>query len=181
MFYKESQIGRSVRNSENVLLFKRKLFESIQRLAEKADASTLVNRDIRQEVAFLAKDGITVGQAQKVINVYMKYYSILREKLNLIKELDCPVDSGMIRLVWSNLTDKDKLALQRMLNPKRLSIPLSVLFSEMARLNNMDFRLYTFIQDVTERIGNGIRILPDLEVYDKRRIEKFLSCENEEE
>ena len=43
----------------------------------------------------------------------------------------------------------------------------------------MDFVVYEFLQEQLEKIGNGIRLKPDIETHDRKRIEGFLSCARE--
>ncbi len=102
-FDKESQLGRSFRKTGGrPNNFNKELFESIKRLRIKIDNGTLKNKDIRQEIEQLAdRTGATIGQAQKVINVYLKYYCILiDDKKELIKELDCPLDRTHLKGRW---------------------------------------------------------------------------------
>ena len=98
-FYNESQMGRSLRSNNK--LVKKVLFETIMGLLKKVDNNTLRNHDIREGIKYVAqKADVSVGQSQKVINVYLKYYCILHGDEHLIKELDCPLGSIIkIRLV----------------------------------------------------------------------------------
>jgi hypothetical protein len=181
MFYKESQVSRSMRKSDNPSRanFNKQLFDSIQRLTRKVDDNTLTNGSIREEIKNLSSEtNTTIGQAQKVINVYMKYYCIIEEKQALLKELDCPVDSGIVRTIWENLSTEDKDELETLYKPLRQAgIPLRfIYFQELTPLNKMDFTTYEYLQMQLERMGNGIRLHPDIEVYDKARISKFLEA-----
>jgi len=46
-----------------------------------------------QLIDYHKKTGLAVGLCQKVINVYLKYYCILKNKRKLLEELDCPLGS----------------------------------------------------------------------------------------
>jgi len=100
-FYKETQVNRSIHSSKrdgkeiDVDIYKKLLLESIRRLRKLVDDSSIKNSNIRKEVKELAeKTGVSIGQAQKVINVYLKFYCLLKDcPLEVIKELDCPLDS----------------------------------------------------------------------------------------
>jgi len=149
MFYKESQVARSLRKKDKE--FNNALFISINKLRGKADNNTLKNEDIRNEIAKLSeKTGASIGQSQKVVNVYLKYYCILINKPEeIIRELDCPLDSGIISKFGKG-------------------------YEKMIRLRDMDFNRYVEFQNRLEQEGNGIRLKPDIETYDERRIKKFL-------
>lgn len=149
MFYKESQIGRSV--GKNNIKFKRKLFDTIIKLIVKADNLKLENKHIRNAIKNLSEEtDVSIGQAQKVINVYLKYYCILTDKPSyIIKELDCPLDSKIM-----SGFDKNK--------PKNY------------RLKNFkNFNDYVSWQNYLEFKGNGIRLKADIIAYDKERINSF--------
>jgi hypothetical protein len=153
MFSKESQVGRSLKGKSKKFkqAFNRVLFNAIGKLRKKVDRGTLKNEDIRREIKELAKKtGTSVGQSQKAINVYLKYYCILTNKpIEIIRELDCPIDRAIISKFGKG---KEK----------------------MIRLKNMDFKSYLELQNRLEKEGNGIRLKPDIEIYDKKRIKEFL-------
>lgn len=100
-FYKESQVGRSVSSSKkdgkdiDSHVFKSKLRKSVEKLRNLADEGALRNADIRAEIKRLSGEtGVSIGQSQKVINVYLKFYCLLLKKpIELLSELDCPLDS----------------------------------------------------------------------------------------
>jgi len=152
--------------------FKKKLLDSILRLTKEADGNTLINNKIREEIRGLAVNHVSTGQAQKVINVYMKYYCILREKTGLLRELDCPIDSGIAKVIWETLTPEDKKELSKLLPS---ALPFGYAYSFFSKLININYPLYEFFQKCLEKMGSGIRIKPDIEVYDRRRIQDFLS------
>jgi len=100
-FYKETQLGRSISSSNKDFKkvinkeFKRDLLNSVIKLRNLVDKGTIRNLDIRDEIKSLSeKTGVSIGQSQKVINVYLKFYCLFLDKpLEIIKELDCPLDS----------------------------------------------------------------------------------------
>jgi histone H3/H4 len=150
--FQRIQVDRSLKgkSKEFKQAFKRALFSAINRLRKKADRKTLKNEDIRKEIKELArKTGASVGQSQKGINVYLKYYCILTNKpKKIIRELDCPLDSTIISKFGKG--------------------------QEKIRLKDMRFTSYMKFQNRLEKEGNGIRLKPDIEIYDKKRIKKFL-------
>lgn len=156
MFYKETQLARSIRNisKQEKLEFKKELFKAILELADRVDKSTLKNNHVREKIKNLSDNTSgTIGQAQKVINVYLKYYSILTGKKNeLLRELDCPLDSKVMSRY------------ERQLGLKRMS------------LKNMDdMHTYETWQNGLKKTGRGLRISPDLQTYDPERIREYLT------
>jgi len=153
MFYKEAQLDRSLRVDNQEL--KKQVFNSCIELANKSDNGTLRNADIRNKIAEISKSAnASIGQTQKIINVYLKYYCILtRKPLEIIKELDCPLDSQIMSKYKTQYLTKTSLR-------------------GMTEIN-----LYVAWQKRLEIIGNGIRLSPDIRTYDARRIERFLESE----
>lgn len=95
-FNKGSQLDRSFGKNitrKNKEIFRKKLVNSTLYLMKLIDKNKLRNKDIRKKIYGLARiGGVSVGQAQKVINVSLKVYCFLKNK-KLLKELDCPLDS----------------------------------------------------------------------------------------
>ena len=99
--YKETQVNRSIHSSKrdgkniDVDKYKKLLLDAIRRLRKLVDNCSLRNSEIRREIFDLSeKTGASIGQTQKVINVYLKFYCLLKDcPLNIIRELDCPLDS----------------------------------------------------------------------------------------
>lgn len=151
MFYKETQLGRSIR--KNNLEFKKKLFDAALELADKADNGTLRNEDIRKKImAISSTTGVSIGQAQKVINVFLKYYCILTQKPDaIIEELDCPLDSQ----IMSKFKTK---------GIKRTSL------RKMNKIKD-----YIAWQNHLKKTGQGIRLRPDIQAYDRERIRLFFT------
>lgn len=100
-FIKETQIPRSIQSSKSdgkkidIKKFNKELLHSIKELRKLVDSEQIKNHHIRNEIEQLSKKtNVSIGQAQKVINVYLKFYClIIGGTLETIKELDCPLDS----------------------------------------------------------------------------------------
>jgi len=101
ILYKETQIDRSISslNTKQLKKFRKELSTSIKRLKRLVDNKKIKNTDIRWEISNLSKrTGVTIGQSQKVINVYLKFYClILNKPQKIIEELDCPLDSVIMK------------------------------------------------------------------------------------
>ena len=153
IFYKEDQLGRSLR--ENNKKFKIELSNSILELAKLSDENRLKNKDIRTKIKEVSKkSGVSIGQAQKTINVYLKYYCILTKKpIETIEELDCPLDSMIMSKFKSKILNLKKVSLKKM----------------------NDFNTYVAWQNRLEQAGNGLRLGVDIETYDKERLKQFFS------
>jgi len=151
MFYKEAQLGRSIGRKN--IKFKKELYKGISRLLKKLDNHSLTNQHIRNEIKRISKSShVTIGQAQKAINVYLKYYCILTSKSQkVIKELDCPLDSSIMKTFKTKSLKKQHLK------------------------NMKDFNEYEKWQKHLYEKGSGIRLQPDIKTYDKKRIKKFLT------
>jgi len=102
-FNKGSQLDRSFKRSnlgnEQKIEFRRELVKSCKKLIKRIDNGTLKNMHIRNEIARLKNIDINIsyGHAQKVVNVCLKQYCFLTNKSDLIKELDCPLDSTTMK------------------------------------------------------------------------------------
>jgi hypothetical protein len=117
-------------------------------LIEKVDSNRLKNKDIRDAIIKLSIQsgfGKNIGAAQKVINVYLKYYCVVAGKDdNLLKELDCPIDSWVRQFYkLHNLNLKDM---------------------EMEDYEKMQRTL----QDKCD-----MRFLADIDPYDKRKVKEW--------
>ena len=151
-FNKASQLDRSFSNSilsdTKKVEFRKKLLEYCLLLMEKIDSETLINSDIREKIRELAKidNNISFGQAQKVINVTLKQYCFILNKENLLKELDCPLDSTTMKGYKIN-------------------------HKKMIDVNEDDYLEY---QDIFNKEFNGFKILKDRS-YDEKRIHNFLN------
>ena len=65
------------------------------RLIPKIDSNSIASSDIRNAIKELSeKSGVSIGAAQKPINVYLKFYCAIQNKREeILRELDCPIDS----------------------------------------------------------------------------------------
>ena len=100
---KETQILRSISSSfpdaneksRVIKKFKTEILNPIRKLRKFIDNETIKNSQIREEIEHLSKKTeVSIGQSQKVINVYLKLYSLILDKPEkVIGELDCPLDS----------------------------------------------------------------------------------------
>lgn len=74
--------------------FKQAIEVAVNKLTDSVDRNKIKNRDIRKQIMLVCKKtGASVGQAQKVINTYLKFYCFISDKRKALKELDCPLDS----------------------------------------------------------------------------------------
>ena len=151
-FNKASQLDRSFSKTklsvQKKYEFRKTLLNYGIELMEKADKGTLKNKDIREKIKALSlidEKNISYGQAQKVINVSLKQYCFILGKENLIKELDCPLDTTTMK--------------GYKINHKR-----------MIDVTEADYIQY---QQIFEEENNGIRILKDSK-YDDMRINEFI-------
>lgn len=147
IFEKETQLGRSFGKSNRPENFNTELFNIMKHLRILVDNETIKNGDIRTAIKTLKeRTGASIGQSQKVINVYLKFYSLISNKNeNVLKELDCPLDSTIFR-------------------------ELGVKQNNMRNLN--EFSKYEKLQAECEKRA-GIKILFDAK-YGKKRLERFL-------
>jgi len=151
-YNKASQLDRSFSktklSSQKKYEFRKTLIKYCIELMENADKGTLKNKDIRDRIKALScidSKNISYGQAQKVINVSLKQYCFILGKENLIKELDCPLDTTTMKGY--------KIAHKRMID-----------------VTEADYIQY---QQIFEEENNGIRILKDSK-YDDMRINEFI-------
>jgi len=153
-FNKASQLDRSFSNTKlsdhKKVEFREKLLEYCILLMEKIDNETLVNNDVREKIRELAKidNNISFGQAQKVINVTLKQYCFIVNKGNLLKELDCPLDSTTMK-------------------------GYKIKHKKMIDVNEDDYLEY---QNIFNEEFDGLKILKDSK-YDEIRIHNFLNLQ----
>jgi len=152
-FHQGTQLDRSFSRTKlsqkNKREFRKRLLEYCIFLMKKVDNETLKNSDIRRKIRELTKidtNNISFGQAQKVINVTLKQYCFVMNKENLLKELDCPLDTTTMKGYRIN-------------------------HKKMIDVNEKDYLEY---QDFYYKEFGGIRILKDCS-YDEIRIRNFLN------
>ena len=101
-FNKASQLdrsfGKSLTRSEKRTL-RNVLIETCLDLMSMVDTDTFTKSALRNRIGMLMtiNENISYGQAQKVVNVVLKQYCFILGKVNLYKELDCPLDSTTMR------------------------------------------------------------------------------------
>jgi len=151
-YNKASQLDRSFSKTkltkEKKKLFRKKLIENCIFLMKSIDDGSLTNKLIREKIKELKNidDNISFGQAQKVINVSLKQYCFITMKENLLKELDCPLDSTTMK-------------------------SYGIMNKNMIKVTEKDYLKY---QDIFKEEFNGNRILKDC-IYDENRINNFLT------
>jgi len=87
-------------NEEDRKKFKKQVFAKLENLTQKIDNETLTEYDIRNAIRELSEEfNISFGQAQKPINVILKYHFFLTRDNNspVKKKLDCPLDSIILK------------------------------------------------------------------------------------
>ena len=85
---------------EEIKKFKQKVFEEIETLTNLMNNGNLLEENILKSIKRLSEEfGISFGQAQKPINVILKYHFLLTREENdpQKKELHCPIDSKNLR------------------------------------------------------------------------------------
>ena len=138
-----TQIYRRTIPKEKKEKYQQNLKKIIIDLIIKIDSGTLKNEDIRGKIKKLAEIAdVSIGAAQKTINVYLKFYCIVSNKSDdILKELDCPIDSK----VQKN-------------NPlKRIS------------LKDINFDNYVNMQNILEK-KYDLSIIADFEAYDESKV-----------
>mgnify|MGYP001614127137 FL=1 len=115
----------------------------IKNLINKIDGNSLTNEEVRKAIKELSeKSDVSIGASQKAINVYLKFYCILANKSDeIIKELDCPIDSFVIK--------ENKLS--------------------KVSLKNMNIKNYEEMQN-TLKEKYGTRLLADIEAWDDKKV-----------
>ncbi len=122
--------------------FKIKLEKTITKLRKQVNLGSIKNGDIRRAIKELSSaTGYSVGASQKPINVYLKFYAVLSSRKNILRELDCPIDSYVIK--------KNGL--------KRIS------------LKKLNFEDYEEMQNTLYKKYNGTRILADILSWDIKK------------
>ena len=127
--------------------YKSNLKKIIGKLIDKIDNNAITNTDIRNSITELKENcGISIGASQKAINVYLKYYCIVANKENeILKELDCPIDSSIITFLRKHNE-----------------------FKKISLKNLDDLKEYEKIQNKLEK-EYTMKILADIELYDKKK------------
>ncbi len=93
-------VGKSLQGNKSVKDFKIKVFGKLDMLTERMDNVMLTEDDIVDSINNLSEEfQISYGQAQKPINVILKYHFYLTKNSdnNIKKMLHCPIDSLILR------------------------------------------------------------------------------------
>ena len=135
-----TQIYRRTIPDDRKETYRQNLKRLILRLIPKIDSNRITNSDIRNAIKELSKrSGVSIGAAQKPINVYLKFYCVIQNKTQeILRELDCPIDS--------------RIQIRNHLS----GIPLT----------DIDYDIYVEMQNQLER-KHSMRILADVKAYDE--------------
>jgi len=93
-------VGKNIKAGKSVKDFKVKVFEEIEVLTNKMDNCALTEKNIIDSIDTLSNEfGISFGQAQKPINVILKYHFYLTKSNDdhIKKALHCPIDSLILK------------------------------------------------------------------------------------
>jgi len=107
-------VGKNIKVGKSVKDFKVSLFKEIEMLTSKMDTNTLTEENIINSIDNLCNEfGISFGQAQKPINVILKYHFYLTKssETSMKKVLHCPIDSLILKKLGKSgisLTKIDK-------------------------------------------------------------------------
>ncbi len=101
---KSKSLGKKL--SENyknrkIRIFRKETFSEFKKLIKKIDKNNLEQKHIHDSIKCISKNSHTsFGQAQKGLNVLLKYYCHLiyhNKRKRIVKELDCPLDSFILK------------------------------------------------------------------------------------
>ena len=106
-------VGKSIKKGKSVKDFKVQVFKQVEKLIDKMDKNKLTEDDIISSIESLVNEfGVSFGQAQKPINVILKYHFYLANNNdNMKKVLHCPIDSIILKKLGKkglSLTKIDK-------------------------------------------------------------------------
>jgi len=107
-------VGKNIKVGKTVKDFKIRVFEQLEILTNRMDTSILTEQNIMDSIDKLRNEfGISFGQAQKPINVILKYHFYLTKSNEgaIRKMLHCPIDSLILEKLnrsGISLTNIDK-------------------------------------------------------------------------
>lgn len=93
-------VGKTLRLKPEQRAFRQQVFQVVAQLANKMDRGELREPDILNAILTLAAESrVSVGQAQKPINVLLKYHYYLtgRKDADTRMVLHCPIDSVILK------------------------------------------------------------------------------------
>ncbi len=97
-------IGGKIASGKNLGDFKVRIFEEIEILTDKMDHGVLTEHEIIDSIDRITNEfGLIFGQAQKAINVILKFHFYLTNRNEQMKRvLHCPIDSIILESVRKN-------------------------------------------------------------------------------
>ncbi len=111
-------VGKSLKGNKSVKDFKIRVFEKLNRLTDLMNTDRLTEDNILDSIKELSDEfQISFGQAQKPINVILKYHFYLTSKDDIKKILHCPIDSVILKIL-----NKKGISLTRIGKEKYLEI-----------------------------------------------------------
>lgn len=93
-------VAKNIGENRDVKDFKVRVFKELETLTNKMDTGTLTEKDILDSIDNLSNEfRISFGQAQKPINVILKYHFYLTRSNDkkIEKILHCPIDSLILK------------------------------------------------------------------------------------
>lgn len=114
--------------NRKISLFRKETFKQFYKLAKKIDNSNLKRVHIHNSIRSISKKTHTsFGQAQKGLNVLLKYYChLFYYDSRVMKELDCPLDKFILdsldkSIFLNHITEKYYLEIQNNVSTGRNS------------------------------------------------------------
>jgi len=150
-------VGRSLRSEDRLKEFKNKVFKELEGLFNKMEVGKLTDNDILHSIdKFCEQFGISFGQAQKAINVLLKYHYYMYEKyfddcIKIKSVLHCPLDStnlerlGIINNPLTRINKKEYKDIQNNIQNKMQSLGLNKI--DFDKLFDKDFLRRRGIED----------------------------------
>jgi hypothetical protein len=93
-------VGKTMKDTEKLRKFKIAVFKELEKLTDLINENQLKEEDVINSIERLSKTfAISFGQAQKAINVMLKYYfHLFSDQNNQLKEiLHCPIDAVILK------------------------------------------------------------------------------------
>jgi len=93
-------VGKNIKRNKSLKDFKVRVFKELEILTSKMDTRILTEENIIDSINNLRNEfGISFGQAQKPINVILKYHFYLTKSNedHIKKMLHCPIDSVILK------------------------------------------------------------------------------------
>jgi len=193
LFIKSSQILRSVKKEDRwkdknyAEKLKLEVLDEVLKLFKKIDDGNLRNEDIRSAILKILEKynkyikenekRLSFGEIQKMINVPIKYYFLIRKGLDshIKEQLDCPLDSIILRKKLKKEIEKgENKKLYKRLESELKKRNLN--FSNL-KLIDIDKELYETIQEIISKLRDS-KIEFDLE-WDYYKLKTLEGDKNE--